>query len=210
MQVLRKFIRYYRPYRWMFYTDTLCALTICVIDLAFPQILNVLTHGLYTRGREAILPALVWIGAGLLAMYILRYFCQYYITTWGHVMGARMESDMRQDLFDHYQRLSFSYYDRNNTGVMMAKLISDLFDISELAHHGPENLIISTLKIVGAFTILMFINFKMTLILIAVTLVMAVFSYRKNRKCGRSSSTTARRSPGSTPRCRIRFPASGW
>ena len=115
-------------------------------------------------------------------MYILRYFCQYYITTWGHVMGARMESDMRQDLFDHYQRLSFSYYDRNNTGVMMAKLISDLFDISELAHHGPENLIISTLKIVGAFTILMFINFKMTLILIAVTLVMAVFSYRKNRK----------------------------
>ena len=182
MQVLRKFIRYYRPYRWVFYTDTLCALTICVIDLAFPQILNVLTHGLYTRGREAILPALVWIGAGLLAMYILRYFCQYYITTWGHVMGARMESDMRQDLFDHYQRLSFSYYDRNNTGVMMAKLISDLFDISELAHHGPENLIISTLKIVGAFTILMFINFKMTLILIAVTLVMAVFSYRKNRK----------------------------
>ena len=182
MQVLRKFIRYYRPYRWMFYTDTLCALTICVIDLAFPQILNVLTHGLYTRGREAILPALVWIGAGLLAMYILRYFCQYYITTWGHVMGARMESDMRQDLFDHYQRLSFSYYDRNNTGVMMTKLISDLFDISELAHHGPENLIISTLKIVGAFTILMFINFKMTLILIAVTLVMAVFSYRKNRK----------------------------
>ena len=182
MQVLRKFIRYYRPYRWMFYTDTLCALTICVIDLAFPQILNVLTHGLYTRGREAILPALVWIGAGLLAMYILRYFCQYYITTWGHVMGARMESDMRQDLFDHYQRLSFSYYDRNNTGVMMAKLISDLFDISELAHHGPENLMISTLKIVGAFTILMFINFKMTLILIAVTLVMAVFSYRKNRK----------------------------
>ena len=182
MQVLRKFIRYYRPYRWMFYTDTLCALTICVIDLAFPQILNVLTHGLYTRGREAILPALAWIGAGLLAMYILRYFCQYYITTWGHVMGARMESDMRQDLFDHYQRLSFSYYDRNNTGVMMAKLISDLFDISELAHHGPENLIISTLKIVGAFTILMFINFKMTLILIAVTLVMAVFSYRKNRK----------------------------
>lgn len=182
MQVLRKFIRYYRPYRWMFYTDTLCALTICVIDLAFPQILNVLTHGLYTRGREAILPVLVWIGAGLLAMYILRYFCQYYITTWGHVMGARMESDMRQDLFDHYQRLSFSYYDRNNTGVMMAKLISDLFDISELAHHGPENLIISTLKIVGAFTILMFINFKMTLILIAVTLVMAVFSYRKNRK----------------------------
>ena len=182
MQVLRKFIRYYRPYRWMFYTDTLCALTICVIDLAFPQILNVLTHGLYTRGREAILSALAWIGAGLLAMYILRYFCQYYITTWGHVMGARMESDMRQDLFDHYQRLSFSYYDRNNTGVMMAKLISDLFDISELAHHGPENLIISTLKIVGAFTILMFINFKMTLILIAVTLVMAVFSYRKNRK----------------------------
>ncbi len=182
MHILKKFIRYYRPYRRLFYIDMICALTLCAIDLAFPQILNLLVKDLFPRGPETILRVIWFVGAGLLAMYALRYCCQYYITTWGHVMGARMESDMRQDLFNHYQRLSFSYYDRNNTGEMMSKLVSDLFDISELAHHGPENIVISTLKIVGAFVILMFINVQMTLILLAVTILMTVFSIRKNRR----------------------------
>jgi ATP-binding cassette subfamily B protein len=97
-------------------------------------------------------------------------------------MGAYMESDMRQDLFDHYQRLSFSYYDKNNTGEMMSKLVSDLFDISELAHHGPENLFISTLKILGSFTILMLINVQMTLILLCITIVMVIFTICQNKK----------------------------
>ena len=82
-------------------------------------------------------------------MYIVRAICRYYVTAQGHIMGARMESDMRQDLFDQFERLSFSYYDRNNTGEMMSKLVSDLFDISEFAHHGPENVFISLLKIIG-------------------------------------------------------------
>jgi len=119
---------------------------------------------------------------GMMVMYGIRYGCQYYITTWGHIMGARMESDMRQDLFDHYQRLSFSYYDRNNTGEMMSKLVSDLFDISELAHHGPENLFISTVKILGSFGFLMLLSVKMTLILFSITVVMIVFSIYKNKK----------------------------
>jgi len=97
-------------------------------------------------------------------------------------MGARMETDMRKDLFNHFQRLSFSYYDKNNTGEMMSKLVADLFDISELAHHGPENLFISALKIVGSFIFLMLINVQMTLILLFVTIIMVLFTVYKNIK----------------------------
>lgn len=97
-------------------------------------------------------------------------------------MGARMETDMRKDLFNHFQRLSFSYYDRNNTGEMMSKLVGDLFDISELAHHGPENLFISILKIIGSFLLLMLLNVKMTLLLLIITLTMVAFSIYKNMK----------------------------
>ena len=184
-QAFRKFVGYYRPYRGLFCFDMACALAVSAIDLAFPQILNLLTKGLFLQDPAAVRHALWWIGAGLLAMYLVRYGCQYFITSWGHIMGARMESDMRQDLFNHYQRLSFTYYDRNNTGEMMSKLVSDLFDISELAHHGPENILISTLKIIGAFAILIFMNVPMTLLLLAVTVVMIVFSVNQNRRMQR-------------------------
>ena len=180
--LFRKFIAYYRPYRGMFYLDMLCAIVLSAVDLAFPQVLNILTKGLFLEGADRILKLIGFVGLGLLAMYLLRFGCQYYITNRGHVMGARMESDMRQQLFDHYTRLSFSYYDRNNTGEMVSKLVSDLFDISELAHHGPENLFISVLKIVGSFVLLALVNLPMTLILLAVTLCMAAFSWYQNRK----------------------------
>lgn len=97
----------------MFYLDMLCAIVVSAVDLAFPQVLNVLTKGLFLEGADRILKLIGFVGLGLLAMYLLRFGCQYYITNRGHVMGARMESDMRQQLFDHYTRLSFSYYDRN-------------------------------------------------------------------------------------------------
>lgn len=182
MSIFKKFIKYYKPYRGIFYFDMFCALVVSAVDVAFPQILNWLTKGLFAQGAQIILRSLPWIAAGLLVMELIRVGCQYFITSWGHIMGARMESNMRQDLFDHFQRLSFSYYDRNNTGEMMSKLVSDLFDISELAHHGPENILISLLKIVGSFTLMLFINVPMTLILVAVTAVMIVFSISKNRK----------------------------
>ncbi len=182
MHVIKKFIKYYKPYKKLFFIDMICALIASAIDLAFPQILNFLTKEVFTGDTSEILRRLVVIGLSLLVMYIIRYYCQYYITSWGHIMGARMESDMRQDLFDHYQKLSFSYYDKNNTGEMMAKLISDLFDIAELAHHGPENLFISAIKIIGSFTLLSMINWQMTLILLAVTLFMGIFSFFKNKK----------------------------
>lgn len=179
---MRSFIRYYKPYRGLFYFDMFCALVVSAVDLAFPQILNFLTDGLYTQNAEVILRSLWIVAISLIVMYVIRYGCQYFITTWGHVMGARMESDMRQDLFDQMQRLSFSYYDKNNTGDMMSRIVSDLFDISELAHHGPENIFISALKIIGSFVLLMFINVPMTLILLAVTVVMILFSLSKNKK----------------------------
>ncbi len=182
MTILKKFIHYYRPYRMIFCADMACALAVCVIDLAFPQILRFLTTDTFLRPADEVFRLLWWIGAGLLGMYLIRYGCQYFITNQGHVMGAKMERDMRRDLFDHFQRLPFSYYDRNNTGEMMSRLVADLFDITELAHHGPENLVISVLKVCGAFLLLMFINVKMTLILLAVTVLMAIFSLVQNRK----------------------------
>lgn len=180
--IFKKFIAYYKPYQLLFYADLACALVVSVIDLAFPQILSGLSRGLFVQSPEEILSVIGYVGAGLLVMYCIRYGCQYYITSWGHVMGARMESDMRQDLFDHLQRLPFSYYDKNNTGEMMSKLVSDLFDISELAHHGPENLFLSALKIIGSFALLMVIHVKMTLILLGVTIVMVGFSFYQNKK----------------------------
>lgn len=182
MTIWTKFIQYYKPYRWLFFTDLVCASVVSLVDITFPQILYYLTHGVFTRTAAEIKPVLGMVAGGMLLLYGIRYGCQYYITTWGHIMGARMESDMRQDLFDHYQQLSFSYYDRNNTGEMMSKLVSDLFDISELAHHGPENIFICTLKIIGSFLLLLFLNVKMTLILFGVTVVMILFSIYKNRK----------------------------
>ncbi|NLJ30163.1 MAG: ABC transporter ATP-binding protein [Clostridiales bacterium] len=182
MSMFRKFIRYYEPYRGIFWFDMFCALVVSAVDVAFPQILNWLTKGLFTETARNILQALPWVALGLLAMELIRVGCQYYITSWGHIMGARMESNMRQDLFDHLQCLSFSYYDKNNTGEMMSKLVSDLFDISELAHHGPENIVISLLKIIGSFALMMLINVPMTLILFGVTLIMIFFSIDKNKK----------------------------
>lgn len=182
MRVLKKFLSYYKPYRKLFYTDMLCAVLASSVDLAFPLILSYLARNVLNRSADQILHTIVIVCAALLGMYVLRYFCQYYITSWGHIMGARMESDMRRDLFYHLQRLSFSYYDRNNTGDMISKLVSDLFDISELAHHGPENFFISLLKMTGAFVILLTINVPMTLILMAVTVLMLIYSFDQNRK----------------------------
>lgn len=182
MKVMKKFISYYKPYKKVFFLDMLCALIISVVDLAFPQILNYLNTHLFLDTKEVILQSLIYLAIGLLIMYTIRAFARYYVSAQGHIMGAKMESDMRQDLFDQYERLSFSYYDQNNTGEMMSKLVSDLFDISEFAHHGPENVFISLLKIIGSFALLMYINIPLTMLLIIVTLIMLVFSLRQNKK----------------------------
>ncbi len=182
MHTMKKFIRYYAPYKAVFFLDLICAAVISLVDLAFPQILRTLTKTLFTESADHILHALLPIGAGLLAIYILQALCKYYVSYQGHMMGANMERDMRQQLFDHYEKLSFSYYDQNNSGQMMSKLVSDLFDISEFAHHGPENLFISLIKIVGSFAFLFLINWRLAIPLLVLVVFMLVFSYGQNKR----------------------------
>ena len=182
MHTMKKFIRYYAPYKAVFFLDLICAAVISLVDLAFPQILRTLTKTLFTESADHILHALLPIGAGLLAIYILQTLCKYYVSYQGHMMGANMERDMRQQLFEHYEKLSFSYYDQNNSGQMMSKLVSDLFDISEFAHHGPENLFISLIKIIGSFIFLFLINWRLAIPLLVLVVFMLFFSYGQNKK----------------------------
>lgn len=182
MQTLKKFIKYYKPYKTVFFIDLLCATIISAIDLAFPQLLRTLTKTLFAGAPGKIISALIPITIGLLVAYIIQTACRYYVTYAGHMMGARMERDMRKELFDQYEKLSFSYYDQNNSGQMMSKLVSDLFDISELAHHGPENLFISIIKIIGSFIFLFMINRMLAVPMLILVVLMLVFSYGQNKK----------------------------
>lgn len=182
MQTLKKFIKYYKPYKAVFSIDLLCATIISAIDLAFPQLLRTLTKTLFAGAPGKIISALIPITIGLLVAYIIQTACRYYVTYAGHMMGARMERDMRKELFDQYEKLSFSYYDQNNSGQMMSKLVSDLFDISELAHHGPENLFISLIKIIGSFIFLFMINRMLAVPMLILVVLMLVFSYGQNKK----------------------------
>ena len=172
MKTLKRFIHYYAPYRAIFFLDLLCATVISAIDLAYPQILRTLTNTLFTKSSSTILSALIPIAIGLFLMYVLQSLCKYYVSCQGHMMGARMERDMRQQLFDHYEQLSFSYYDQHNSGQMMSKLVSDLF----------ENLFISIVKIVGSFVFLFLINWRLAIPLAILVVCMFFFSLKQNRR----------------------------
>ncbi len=178
--MFRRFLAYYRPERGLFIADTVCALVIAGIDLAFPVILRSLTGGLFLEGADAIMTALGMIALGLVAMYLVRMGCRYFVSAQGHIMGARMESRMRQDLFDQYERFCFTYFDRVNSGDMMSRVVNDLFDICEAAHHVPEWIIICGVEIVGAFIILATISPVLTAVMAAVTAVFVVIMVRQN------------------------------
>ncbi|WP_297033552.1 ABC transporter ATP-binding protein [Enorma sp.] len=178
--MFRRFLAYYRPERGLFIADTVCALVIAGIDLAFPVILRSLTGGLFLEGADAIMAALGMIALGLVAMYLVRMGCRYFVSAQGHIMGARMESRMRQDLFDQYERFCFTYFDRVNSGDMMSRVVNDLFDICEAAHHVPEWIIICGVEIVGAFIILATISPVLTGVMAAVTAVFVVIMVRQN------------------------------
>ena len=183
MNSIKKFISYYNPYKNLFFADMFCALALSGIDLVFPLIVRYLQNDIYImEDKSKIVNYVLLAGGILLVLYIIRYFCQYFITSWGHIMGARMEADMRKDIFNHLQKLSFSYYDEHNTGKLMSRIVTDLFDISELAHHGPEDIFISIIKITGSFIILFSINPMLTLLLFFFTIAMLLFSYSYNKK----------------------------
>ena len=182
MKLIKRFIPYYKPYIGVFILDLICATVLSIIDLTFPQFLRILRATLFLEAPEVILSKLGIIAALLLAMYIVRSACRYYVSYQGHMMGAKMESGLRRELFERYEAFSFSYYDNHNTGEMMSKLVSDLFDISELAHHGPENIFISVIKIIGSLILLMRINVPMTSCLMVVVFFMAIFAVKQNKK----------------------------
>ena len=168
--MFKRFLSYYRPQMGLFVADTACALVLAAVDLSFPIILRDLTGGLFTQGAAAIMQALGMIAAGLVVMYAIRCLCRYFVSYWGHVMGARMESKMREDLFDQYERMGFAYFDRNSSGDMMSRVVNDLFDICEAAHHVPEWIIICGIEIIGSFVILFTIAPVLALAMLVVTL----------------------------------------
>lgn len=178
--MFKRFISYYGPEKGLFIADTVCALTYAGIDLAFPIILRALTGGLFTEGAPAIMDGLVYLGIGLAAMYLVRTACIYFVSAQGHIMGARMESRMREDLFDQYERFSFAYFDAHNSGDMMSRVVNDLFDICEGAHHLPEWIIICGIKIIGALAILFTISPELAGALTLVTVVFVALMVRQN------------------------------
>ena len=182
MGALLKFIRYYKPYKKVFFFDLFCACVISVIDIAYPQLLRRLTRTLFLDTPEKILRVLPILGFVLVGAYFVQALCKYYVSCQGHIMGAQMERDMRRELFEHYERLSFSYYDRGNTGQLVSRLVTDLFDISEFAHHGPENLFISLIKIIGSFIFLVLLQPKLAAILGLIVVVMIVFSATQRKR----------------------------
>lgn len=177
----KRFVSYYGPEKRLFYIDMVCALVVAAIDLSFPQILRSLTNGLFSGPAAEIYSALLLLLVGLVAMYAVRFGCRYFVAAWGHIMGARMESRMRADLFDQYERFSFSWFDRVKTGDMMSRVVSDLFDIAEAAHHGPENIVISGIEIVGMLVIMALINWQLALALAVVTAIVVIYLIQRNK-----------------------------
>mgnify|MGYP001942150172 FL=1 len=160
----------------------ICAVILALTGVAFPIIIRYLTRSVFHLPASQMIESVLLCSGAMFALYVIQAACQYYVTSYGHIMGAHIEYDMRRDLFSHMEKLSFSYFDKNSTGAMASRILSDLFDITELAHHGPENVVISLVKIGGAFIFLLTINVPVTLILLAMTLFMLVFSIRMNRE----------------------------
>ncbi len=177
-----RFVSYYKGQGGLFWGDMACALLVAAIDLAFPQILRHLSGGLFTEGAESITAALAFLGIGLACMYLIRFGCRFFVGAWGHIMGARMETKMRRDLFDAYERFSFAWYDRAKTGDLVSRMTNDLFDISEAAHHGPENIVISLIEIVGMLVILSCVNLKLALAVFVVCAAAVAYLIVKNKQ----------------------------
>ena len=182
---LRIFASYYKPHWRLFALDMVCALCICLVDLAFPVVSRYSMQQLLP-GR--MFGAFFAVMAALAAAYVLKGVFYYIVTYWGHLLGVRMEADIRRDLFTHMQELSFSFYDRNRTGQLMSRVTGDLFEITELAHHGPEDLFISSVTILGAFCIMLTIQWQLALVVFAVIPLFVLFTALSRKKMMRAST----------------------
>ncbi|MGF9768867.1 ABC transporter ATP-binding protein [Bacillus albus] len=159
--MLRKFFSYYKPYKGLFILDFSCAVVAGLLELGFPLIVNQFIDKLLPGQNWTLI---LWACFGLLAVYMLNAGLQYVVTYWGHMLGVNIETDMRQKLFDHIQKLSFRFFDNNKTGHLISRLTNDLMEIGEIAHHGPEDLFIAIMTLVGAFSFMMMINWKLALL----------------------------------------------
>ena len=160
---LKKLAAYYKPYKGLFFSDMFFAILGAAVTLILPLIVRYITNEVVYFPAEDVLHTITWIGVLMFGLVILEFGCNYFIGYYGHLMGAKMEADMRRDIFGHYQKLTFAFYDNQKVGGLLSRITSDLFDITELLHHGPEDLIISIIKFVGAFIILAFINIRLAL-----------------------------------------------
>ena len=189
MKNLKKMISYYKPYMKMFWADMFFAAMSAGIALSIPLIVRYITSTLIYLPADEIIQKITSIGIILLAMIGLDFYCRFFIGNYGHVMGAKIEYDMRAEIFDHMQKLSFSFYDDQKVGQLMSRITTDLFDITELLHHGPENIILSVLKIAGALVILCNINPMLTLAAFAVLPFMFAYAFVLNKKMRKAFRT---------------------
>ncbi len=177
--LFKRFSHYYKPHLKLFLLDFSCALTMSVLDLAFPALVAMVIDDAIPQKNLQLLTVISLL---ILALYILRAILNYIVNYWGHVLGTRMESDMRSDLFNHIQKLSFRYFDNTKTGHIMSRLVNDLSEISEFAHHGPEDLFIATVTLLGSLIIMFTINWKLTLIIFMLVPFMLAFTISKNAR----------------------------
>ena len=178
----RKFLSYYRPYMRLLIADLACAFMVAAVTLTFPLLVRYITKNILEEGAPQALNQIYIVGAIMLALIAIHTVCSYFVDYQGHMMGAKMESEIRADLFDHYQSLSFGFYDEQKTGQLMTHMTTDIFGITELFHHGPEDIVISLLKFVGAFVILLTINVELTLITFLFLPIMAGYTYYFNKR----------------------------
>ena len=173
---------YYRPYRALFFADLLFAVLGAGVSLGIPLIVRYITTNVIILPGNEALQIIAKLGAVMLAMVALECYCNFFIAYYGHIMGAKIEHDMRNEIFEHYQKLSFTFFDNQKVGQLLSRVTTDLFDISELLHHGPEDVVISVIKFVGSFVILSQINLTLTLITFAFVPVIAVYAFVLNKK----------------------------
>ena len=180
--ILRRLAAYYKPYRKVFWTDMFFAFVSAAAALVIPLIVRYVTSTIVNMQASQAQSMIFRLGIVMLALVLIQWYSNYYISNYGHVMGANIEYDMRAEIFDHYQKMSFSFYDEQKVGQLMSRVTSDLFEITELLHHGPENIAISLIKIVGAFLILISIQPYLALIAFALIPVMILFAYFYNKR----------------------------
>ena len=177
--MLKHFIRYYKPHMPLFILDFGCAFVMAIMDLIFPMVVTTMIDKVFPSKNLKII---MWTGIGMLLLYIIRAVLQYIVDYWGHVLGVRLEYDMRKDLFEHLHKLSFTYFDNTKTGHIMSRLVNDLNEISELAHHGPEDLFIVTVTLIGSFIIMALVHLPLTLITFSVVPIILIFTVLTNKK----------------------------